>query len=198
VSRRQVVGFVVVLSLIAVGLFIKSSTTKQPNAVDLGPLRKAANHAPCPAGLGPEVPDVSLPGLGGGKAGALRGAAPGVPTLVNVWGSWCRPCVAEVPELVAFSKKAAGRVAVVGVDTEDDPADALTFAAQHGMHYASVVDDDKHVLRKAGVNGQAAAAGPPVTLFMDAEGHITFRQRGQFHSLAQIEQLVATHLGGSL
>jgi thiol-disulfide isomerase/thioredoxin len=121
-----------------------------------------------------------------------------VPTLVNVWGSWCGPCVAEVPELVAFAAKAAGRVAVVGVDTEDDPADALRFAAQHGMHYASVVDDDKHVLRKAGVGGQPVAVGPPVTLFMDAAGRITGRHRGQFHSLAEIEKLVATHLGITL
>ena len=50
-SRRQLVGFVVVLSLIAVGLLVKSRTTKEPGAVDLGPLREAADLAPCPAGL---------------------------------------------------------------------------------------------------------------------------------------------------
>lgn len=196
-TRRQLVGFVVVLALIAVGLVLKSRGNDDPttDARDLGPLRKAANLAPCPPGLGPEVPDVTLPCLGGGKAVALRGAAPGVPTLVNVWGSWCRPCVAEVPELVAFTKKAAGRVVVVGVDTEDDPALALRFAAQYGMRYASLVDDDKHVLRKAGVNGQPVAVGPPVTLFMDAAGHIAYRHRGQFHSVAEIQNLVATHLG---
>jgi thiol-disulfide isomerase/thioredoxin len=104
VTRRQVIGFVVVLALIAVGLLVKSRTTDRPSAVDLGPLRKAAKLAPCPPGLGPELPDVTLPCLGGGKDVVLRGAAPGVPTLVNVWGSWCGPCVAEVPELVAFSK----------------------------------------------------------------------------------------------
>jgi thiol-disulfide isomerase/thioredoxin len=198
VTRRQVVGFVVVLALVGVGLLLKSQRKDVSSAVDLGPLRKAAKLAPCPPGLGPEVPDVTLPCLGGGKAVALRGAAPGVPTLVNVWGSWCGPCVAEVPELVAFTEKAAGRVAVVGVDTEDAPADGLRFAAQHGMHYASVVDDDKHVLRKAGVDGQPVAVGPPVTLFLDAAGHITYRHRGQFHSLAEIEKLVSTHLGVTL
>ncbi|MDT7572684.1 MAG: hypothetical protein QOE05_2858, partial [Actinomycetota bacterium] len=117
-TRRQVVGFVVVLSLIALGLVLKPHGKETSDQIDLGPLRKAAQLTPCPPGLGPEVPDVTLPCLGGGKAVRLRGAAPGVPTLVNVWGSWCRPCVAEVPELVAFADKAAGRVAVVGVDTE--------------------------------------------------------------------------------
>jgi thiol-disulfide isomerase/thioredoxin len=189
------VGFVVVLSLIAVGLVIKSRGNNADGTVDLAPLRAAAKLAPCPPGLGPELPDLTLPCLGGGKDVALRGAAPGVPTLLNVWGSWCGPCVAEVPELIAFTEKAAGRVAVVGVDTLDDPVNALTFAAQYGMRYPSVVDDDKVVLRKAGERGEAVAAGPPVTLFIDAAGHIAYRHRGQFHSLAEIEKLVATHLG---
>jgi cytochrome c biogenesis protein CcmG/thiol:disulfide interchange protein DsbE len=193
VTRRQVIGFVVVLALIAVGLVVKSRGKDANTAVDLAPLRQAAKLAPCPPGLGPELPDVTLPCLGGGKAVTLRGAAPGVPTLVNVWASWCHPCVAEVPELIAFTKKAAGRVAVVGVDNEDAPKDALTFAAQNGMHYPSLVDDDKQVLRTV-----HAAPGPPVTLFLDASGHITHVQPGQFHSLAEIEKLVATHLGVKL
>ena len=188
-SRRQVVGFIVVLSLVAIGLVVKShGTTTSSSGSDLAPLRAAAKLGPCPPGLGPELPDVTLPCLGGGKAVVLRGAAPGVPTLVNVWATWCRPCVTEVPLLVDFATKAAGRVAVVGVDTEDKPSDALTFAAQYGMRYPSLVDDDKHVLR-------TTAVGPPVTLFLDASGHVTYRQRGQFHSLAELEQLVEAHLG---
>lgn len=189
-TRRQVVGFVVVLALIAVGLVVKSRAGDQ-KPMDLGPLRAAAHLAPCPAGLGPEVPDVTLPCLGGGKSVALRSAPPGVPTLVNVWAAWCRPCVAEVPELVAFADKAKGRIAVVGVDTEDDPKDALTFAAQHGMRYPSLVDDDKHVLL-------TVASGPPVTLLLDASGHIVASRHGQFHSLAEVEKFVASHLGITL
>jgi thiol-disulfide isomerase/thioredoxin len=190
VTRRQVVGFVVVLSLIAVGLLLRSRSDHTTPA-DLTTLRTAARLEPCPAGLGPELPDVTLGCLGGGNAVALRSSTPGRPTLVNIWGSWCGPCVAEVPELVSFAAKASGKVLVVGIDTEDDPVSALTFAAQHGMRYASVVDDDKVVLR-------TVAGGPPVTLFLDASGHVTYRHRGQFHSTAEIEKLVAQHLGVAL
>jgi thiol-disulfide isomerase/thioredoxin len=191
VSRRQVVGFVVVLSLIAVGLFVKSRTTEQPNAVDLGPLRKAANLAPCPAGLGATLPDLTLPCLGGGKHVALRGAAPGVPTLVNIWATWCGPCVREVSTLVAFTQKAAGKVGVVGIDTEDDPADALTFASHYGLHDPSVVDGEGTVLRAYG-------SGPPITLFVDANGRVAHVQQGELHSVDEVEKLVATHLGVTL
>jgi thiol-disulfide isomerase/thioredoxin len=188
VTRRQVVGFVVVLSLIAVGLLLRSKTSDGPNAVDLGPLRRAADLAACPQGLGPKVPDLTLPCLGGGKAVALRGAAPGVPTLVNMWATWCGPCVREVPTLVAFTRKAAGRVAVVGVDTEDEPDKALTFASQYGMHYPSLVDIDGKVLRAYG-------GGPPITLFVAADGRVAHVEHGELHSVEEIEQLVATHLG---
>jgi thiol-disulfide isomerase/thioredoxin len=191
VTRRQVVGFVVVLSLIAVGLVLKLRSGSEPDALDLGPLRTAANLAPCPAGLGPEVPDVTLPCLGGGKDVALRGAAPGVPTLVNIWATWCGPCVREVPTLVAFTQKAAGKVGVVGIDTEDESDKALTFASQYGMHYPSLVDGEGTVLRAYG-------SGPPITLFVEANGRVAHVQQGELHSVAEIEKLVATHLGVTL
>ena len=189
-SRRQVIGFVVVFALIGVGLLTKHVTSGSPSS-QLHELRRAAALEACPPGLGPQLPGVSLPCLGGGPAVALRAAPPGRPTLVNIWGSWCRPCVAEVPDLVSFGSKAGSRVGVVGIDTEDDPGLALKFAAQYGMHYPSLVDDDKHVLRQFG-------GGPPVTLFVDSAGHVTYVQHGQFHSVAEIERLVAEHLGVKL
>jgi thiol-disulfide isomerase/thioredoxin len=181
-----VIGFVTVLALIGAGLLVRG--LRSNSDPQLSALRKAAALQPCPQSLGPKLPDVALPCLGGGHRVALRGGAPGRPMLVNVWGSWCRPCVEEVPALVSFATRAAGRVDVVGIDTEDDQKDALRFAAQYGMHYPSVVDDDKVVLR-------TVAAGPPVTLLLDAAGHVAYTQHGQFHSLAEIEQLVESKLG---
>lgn len=188
-TRRQVVGFAVVLGLIGVALLLRFAGTS--GGSDLAPLRRSAALTPCPTGLSPALPDVTLPCLGGGRPVALRGAGSGTPTLVNIWGSWCPPCIAEVPALVRFSAKAAGKVAVVGIDTEDDPKQALIFAAQHGMRYPSLVDDDKRVLREYG-------AGPPVTLLLDPAGRIRYAHRGELHSEAEIEQLVAQHLGVTL
>jgi thiol-disulfide isomerase/thioredoxin len=111
--------------------------------------------------------------------------------LVNVWASWCPPCVEEVPALIAFADKAAGRVGVVGVATEDAQDKALTFAAQFGMRYPSVVDDDGVVLR-------AFRPGPPVTLFLDASGRVAYKHSGKFRSTAEIEQLVREKLGVTL
>jgi len=157
-------------------------------APELAALRTAADLAPCPPGLGPELPDVVLPCLGGGPDVALRAEPPGRPTLVNVWASWCAPCADEAPELVAFADKAAGRVAVVGVLHQDDLGRGLAFTRDFRMRYPSVVDADGEVQR-------AFRPGPPVTLFLDAEGHVVHQRSGAFRDLAEVEGLVAKHLG---
>jgi peroxiredoxin len=99
--------------------------------------------------------------------------------------------VREVPTLIAFQRKAAGKVAVVGIDTEDESDKALTFAAQYSMRYPSLVDLDGKVLRAYGV-------GPPVTLFVGADGRVEYTQQGELRSVAEIEKLVAEHLGITL
>lgn len=187
-----VLGIVVLLAG-AVALRTDSSASEGSRAPgapapDLAALRAAADLEPCPAGLGPQLPDLSLPCLGGGPEVVLRSAAPGRPTLVNVWATWCAPCADEVPELVAFHERAAGRVGLVGVLTTDVAHRGLAFSADFGMHYPSVVDADGEVLR-------AFPPGPPVTLFLDAQGAVKHTRSGAFRDVAELEALVAEHLG---
>jgi cytochrome c biogenesis protein CcmG/thiol:disulfide interchange protein DsbE len=191
VTRSQWAALVGAGVLLA-GAFALRQASEDPPAVRADPeveqLRAAADLAPCPPGLGPELPDLVLPCLGGGPDVDLRSAGPGRPTLVNVWGTWCPPCVDEVPDLVAFRDKAGDRVGLVGVLTQDTPRQALEFARQFGMHWPSVVDDQGEVLR-------AFRPGPPVTLFLDADGRVVHKRSGKFDDVAEIEALVAEHLG---
>lgn len=190
-NRGQWVALLGVGVLLA-GAFALRQTSEDPPAVRVDPrvaeLRAAADLEPCPGGLGPELPDLVLPCLGGGDDVDLRSAAPGRPTLVNVWATWCPPCVEEVPDLVAFAEKAGERVALVGVLTQDSPTSGLEFARQFGVRYPSVVDEQGDVFR-------AFRPGPPVTLFLDPEGRVVHKRSGKFTDLAEIEALVARHLG---
>lgn len=154
---------------------------------DLAPLRAAAALAPCPGGVG-DVPHLVLPCLGGGPDVVLDGPPPGVPALVNVYGSWCDPCQREMPVLVDFAARAGSKVALLGVDTQDDARLALLFAKDVGQHWPAVVDDDGVLLRHY-------AVGPPVTLFVDAAGKVAFVHRGPFTSVGQLVTAVSTHLG---
>jgi cytochrome c biogenesis protein CcmG, thiol:disulfide interchange protein DsbE len=154
-------------------------------------LRKAAAVVGCPSGMGAALPALTLPCLAGGKDVQLASSHPARPTLVNVWATWCGPCVREVPELVDLARDGAGKVDVLGVLTEDDAGNGLEFARQFGMHYPSVIDRDGKVMR-------AFSPGPPVTLFLDPTGKITYVQRGEVKSSAALRALVREHLGVAL
>ncbi len=158
---------------------------------ELAALRADAALAPCPAGLGPAFPDLTLPCLGGGPSVSLRAAAPARPTLVNVWASWCAPCADEAPDLVSFARRAAGRVDVVGVLNTDTQDSALAFSKAFGIRYPSLVDDDGAVLR-------AFPPGPPVTVFLDASGAVVHTRSGAFTDLAELESAVQQYLGVTL
>ena len=192
-SRARLALLVVLLAALA-GAIVVGTRAQQQEAipaertVDLAPLRAAAGLDPCPSGISPALPDLVLPCLGGGPDVRLRGTPSGVPTLVNVYGSWCDPCQDEMPILVRFSRQAAGKVALVGVDTLDEPRLALLFAKDTGQTWPAVVDDDKQVLVRY-------AAGPPVTLFVDAKGAVVHVRRGPFRSLADVQASVRRYLG---
>jgi thiol-disulfide isomerase/thioredoxin len=158
-----------------------------PPAVDLAPLRAEAALSPCPTTVG-EVPDLTLPCLGGGPDVRLRGTGTGVPTLVNVYGSWCGPCQREMPVLADFARRAGAKVALLGIDTQDEQRLALLFARDVGQHWPAVVDDDGTFMRRY-------SSGPPVTLFVDGKGRVAFVHRGPFTSVGQVVTAVRTHLG---
>ena len=194
VERWRLVALGVVVLVAVAALLYGLRRDDEPPAADapadpeLTALRVAADLDPCPAGLGPEVPDLELPCLGGGDPVDLRAAPPGRPTLVNIWASWCAPCVEEVPVLAAWRERAGDDVALVGVLYEDSQQSALTFAAEYGMHWPSVVDDLGQVKPPFG-------AGLPITVLLRADGSVAHVESGERRDVAQVEALVAEHLG---
>ncbi len=186
----QVVGLLAVGALLVGALAYGTRTVDDapptPPGPDLVRLRDAAGLESCPAGLTPELPDLTLDCLGGGEPVRVQDP-PGRPTLVNVWATWCPPCVDEVPLLVDFHEAAGDKVGLVGVLTEDSLDSALQFAAATGLTYPNVVDDDGAVLRQY-------APGPPLTLFVRADGTVAYVKAGPFEDLAEIKQLTREKL----
>lgn len=184
-----------VVAVLALGLVASacgvSPQAPQTVSVDTPALRalKAGAHIEaCPATTAPAtgaLPKATLPCLGGGRSvdlASLRG-----PMVINLWAQTCFPCRREMPRLEAFSKKFAGRVAVLGVDygPQEDPGLALAFAKSVGATYPMVADYVPVI--------QTAAL--PTTILIDAKGQIVYRQPVEITSEAQLERLVAQHLG---
>jgi thiol-disulfide isomerase/thioredoxin len=180
--RLAVAALLVLMAATACGGGSHTST-----GTNLEPLRRAAALQPCPTGVG-DLPSLTLACLGGGPAVRLDASPAGVPTLVNIYGSWCGPCQKEMPVLAAFARRAGSAVALLGVDTEDEQRLALLFARDVGQHWPAVVDDEGKLLRHY-------APGPPATLFVDRAGKVVFVHRGAFPSLAVLVAQVRSHLG---
>nr|WP_283254798.1 TlpA disulfide reductase family protein [Luteimonas galliterrae] len=87
----------------------------------------SASAPALPAGVtvarrGEAVPPLTLPDLGGNPV-AVPQAFAGRPLLINVWASWCGPCIQEMPELQRFFAEQGGKgVQVIGIALDDEAA----------------------------------------------------------------------------
>lgn len=93
--------------------------------------------------------------------------------VVNFWATWCAPCVAEIPEIAAFSR-AHPEVVVLGVAIDvDDPAMVKQFAAKVGIDYPLVLSDEK-VERELG-----SPSVLPTTRIYDPRGKVVYDRVGR-------------------
>lgn len=95
-----------------------------------------------------------------------------------------------MPLLADLAEQGAGQLDVVGVLTQDTPINGLAFARHFKMNYTSVLDDDGGVMRRF-------SPGPPVTLFLSAQGELRHVTRGEFKDATELRQLVRSISGSS-
>ncbi len=63
----------------------------------------------------------------------------GKPIILNFWATWCGPCKAEIPDLLAFAHAHKDAVTVLGISIDDSPEDLKPFVAEHQMDYPVLV-----------------------------------------------------------
>jgi len=103
-----------------------------------------ASAPPPPQGVtiarrGERVPTLTLAGIDGHTV-TLPTAYAGRPVLINLWASWCGPCIEEMPELQRFAKSQdANGVQVVGIAL-DDAAAVRAFLQRVPVAYPILLD----------------------------------------------------------
>jgi thiol-disulfide isomerase/thioredoxin len=98
--------------------------------------------------------------------------------VVNVWASWCPPCIAEAPDLQGvWAASDQDRVQFVGIDTQDNRAAALAHEKRFGVTYPSIDDDGGRVL--LALRGSLSPKAVPSTLVLDRRGRVAARVLGQ-------------------
>jgi thiol-disulfide isomerase/thioredoxin len=106
----------------------------------------------------------------------------GVPVVVNQWASWCGPCRFEFPFFERQAKKHRGKVAFLGVDSQDSRDDAEEFLEEFPVPFPHYYDKDASIARLF-EGGRAW----PTTAFYNAQGKLTQTHLGAYATEAKLE-----------
>ena len=95
-------------------------------------------------------------------------------TMINYWGTYCMPCINEMPEIAAISEEYEGRAQVIGVPIDvsfsqpdsENYKDMLKILDEADAHFTNI-DLAGDILEFA-----KAIPGVPTTIFVDKEGNI--------------------------
>lgn len=117
----------------------------------------------------------------------------GKPLLVNLWATWCGPCVKEMPALAALAKANEGRFTFIAVSQDMNGKAAVTpFLAAHRLTDLPVYVDTKNVLLSA-----LRIDNLPETILYDAKGREVWRVTGDMDwSSAKAKVLVDEGVAG--
>lgn len=94
----------------------------------------------------------------------------GKPRLLNIWASWCVPCIAEAPHLEKLREQGAE---IVGIAIRDTPEDIAAFLERNGNPYARIARDDISEVQLG-----IGSSGVPETFVIDGQGIIRHQHIG--------------------
>ena len=127
--------------------------------------------------VGELMPSFALPDLDGMPV-QFPERLKGKPLLINVWASWCAPCIEEMPELARFAARHADSgPQVVGLAL-DTPDAVLDFLGNVPVYYPIVIETP-------GPNDASVKLGNsqgllPYSILIDAQGRVLKQKLGPF------------------
>ena len=115
--------------------------------------------------------------------------------VVNVWATWCAPCVVEMPDLRTIDETFGDEVALIGISLDDMIPDAKQATV------ASFLDKQRIAFPNVYYTGNADRLGDylkitgelPVTIVYDAAGKELWRHQGRIDrekTIAQLRELL--------
>jgi cytochrome c biogenesis protein CcmG/thiol:disulfide interchange protein DsbE len=124
--------------------------------------------------IGQPLPAFALDPAFDGLPGASKSDFTGKPKLLNIWASWCLPCIAEAPQLEAL--KAQG-VEIIGIAIRDRPEDVANFLGKYGNPYTRIGSDKISEVQLA-----IGSSGVPESFVIDAKGVIRYQHIGDIRA----------------
>jgi thiol-disulfide isomerase/thioredoxin len=134
-------------------------------------------------GKRPTAPNFTLKLLDG--RGTVDLASIKKPRVVDFFASWCYACPYESKRLETYSRKYGGRIAFVGVNTDDFSGDAKRYVKKYGLTYTIVREQGRKVLNTWG--------GLPIPriFFIDRDGKVIGQMQSEEDLPRFLKQLAA-------
>ncbi len=138
-----------------------------PARVGAGEALEPIKPEPWPGAEGQPIPDLKARGISGVTTPSVELRSLKGPMLLNLWASWCMPCVAELPHLKALHA-AHPELKVVGLSVDSGPQVAGRAAQRFGLPYP-VLHADSRVVSEA-----FGTIHLPATFLYDAQGYLVW------------------------
>jgi len=152
----------------------------------------AAAQTPGEVKVGSVLREATMRGLNGPdqKLSAFRGK----PLIINVWASWCPPCIAEMGSLERLAWSELGQqFNVIGISTDDYPEAAKGFLRKSQATLNHYID------RQLELEHMLGASNLPLTVLVDANGRVLSKIVGAREwDSPQAQQLIRNAFQGSL
>ncbi|CAG7629539.1 Thiol-disulfide oxidoreductase ResA [Paenibacillus solanacearum] len=104
--------------------------------------------------------------------------------LLNFWGTWCAPCVNEMPRLQAASEAGMDGVEIIAVNVGDSKGTIAEFMNAHALSFPVMTDPSGEAVKSYRVTGL------PATFAIDGKGTVRRIVPGELASVEQIRALM--------
>jgi thiol-disulfide isomerase/thioredoxin len=181
-----------ILLLLALGLFA-GCNRQEPQAPQGNEAAPAAAPAMVEKGVdrsqkGSPAPDAGFKDPDGGDISLAD--FKGTPVLVNLWATWCAPCVKELPTLDELAEAHAvdGDIGIIGVSQDSaDQATVKAFLDKLGIKQVGAYHDEK-----MGLSGALGVQVMPTTILYGSDGKEIWRYVGDLDwTGAEAEKLLS-------
>jgi thiol-disulfide isomerase/thioredoxin len=99
-------------------------------------------------------------------------ALQGKVVFLNFWATWCGPCRAEIPDLIALQDRYKGRVQIIGLNVDDEEADIQQYVQEMGINYPVAMTSNDIRIQFGGIPAL------PTSFVLDTEGRVVQKHVG--------------------
>jgi thiol-disulfide isomerase/thioredoxin len=116
------------------------------------------------------APDIKLATLDGKQLtiASLQGKV----VFLNFWATWCGPCRAEIPDLIALQDRYKGRLQIIGLNVDDEEVDIQKYVDETGINYPVAMTSNDVRIQFGGIPAL------PTSFVLDTAGRVVQKHVG--------------------